>query len=144
MFFFFNDTATTEIYTLSLHDALPISGLATCSRATRYGSPQATSDSATAAAPTPRTSITSSSRRTRRCKRLTVQCARTWSTCTRSRRRAEHTIARSLRAMPSTQDQVYARWRDEPERFWAEAADSVRSEERRVGKECRSRWSPYH
>src|SRR5689334_24431830 len=25
--FFFNDTATTEIYTLSLHDALPISGL---------------------------------------------------------------------------------------------------------------------
>src|SRR3712207_7332031 len=27
MFFFFNDTATTEIYTLSLHDALPISSL---------------------------------------------------------------------------------------------------------------------
>src|SRR2546429_1473938 len=26
-FFFFNDTATTEIYTLSLHDALPISPL---------------------------------------------------------------------------------------------------------------------
>ena len=24
------------------------------------------------------------------------------------------------------------------------AATSVRSEERRVGKECRSRWSPYH
>src|SRR2546422_8383867 len=27
MSFFFNDTATTEIYTLSLHDALPISSL---------------------------------------------------------------------------------------------------------------------
>src|SRR5256885_12818827 len=27
VFFFFNDTATTEIYTLSLHDALPISPL---------------------------------------------------------------------------------------------------------------------
>src|SRR5438132_5092536 len=26
-FFFFNDTATTEIYTLSLHDALPISSM---------------------------------------------------------------------------------------------------------------------
>src|SRR2546430_5818834 len=26
LLFFFNDTATTEIYTLSLHDALPISG----------------------------------------------------------------------------------------------------------------------
>src|SRR2546430_11260687 len=28
-FFFFNDTATTEIYTLSLHDALPISLIGT-------------------------------------------------------------------------------------------------------------------
>src|SRR5258708_34500443 len=28
LFFFFNDTATTEIYTLSLHDALPIWGRA--------------------------------------------------------------------------------------------------------------------
>src|SRR6476620_12689480 len=28
-FFFFNDTATTEIYTLSLHDALPIRGSGT-------------------------------------------------------------------------------------------------------------------
>src|SRR3712207_6991704 len=34
-FFFFNDTATTEIYTLSLHDALPISagGLAASAHA---------------------------------------------------------------------------------------------------------------
>src|SRR2546425_749287 len=29
IFFFFNDTATTEIYTLSLHDALPIFGIMT-------------------------------------------------------------------------------------------------------------------
>src|SRR2546429_9725784 len=29
-FFFFNDTATTEIYTLSLHDALPICSLPSC------------------------------------------------------------------------------------------------------------------
>src|SRR5437660_12069375 len=28
--FFFNDTATTEIYTLSLHDALPISSSSDC------------------------------------------------------------------------------------------------------------------
>src|SRR3712207_9119745 len=33
-FFFFNDTATTEIYTLSLHDALPI-----CSAASRAAMP---------------------------------------------------------------------------------------------------------
>src|SRR3989442_15884801 len=31
-FFFFNDTATTEIYTLSLHDALPISRYRACIR----------------------------------------------------------------------------------------------------------------
>src|SRR5215212_11890262 len=28
--------------------------------------------------------------------------------------------------------------------FWAPSRETVRSEERRVGKECRSRWSPYH
>src|SRR2546427_6544382 len=31
-FFFFNDTATTEIYTLSLHDALPICTSKSCQR----------------------------------------------------------------------------------------------------------------
>src|SRR2546430_10654239 len=35
VFFFFNDTATTEIYTLSLHDALPISGPQRAPDATR-------------------------------------------------------------------------------------------------------------
>src|SRR2546430_13983213 len=37
LFFFFNDTATTEIYTLSLHDALPISGGAGSRRGTPSG-----------------------------------------------------------------------------------------------------------
>src|SRR2546421_2344650 len=37
--FFFNDTATTEIYTLSLHDALPISRQ--CPEATGLGRPPA-------------------------------------------------------------------------------------------------------
>src|SRR2546430_8462542 len=37
IFFFFNDTATTEIYTLSLHDALPICGHARLERFTRAG-----------------------------------------------------------------------------------------------------------
>src|SRR2546429_5231314 len=35
-FFFFNDTATTEIYTLSLHDALPISQGASCESRTLF------------------------------------------------------------------------------------------------------------
>src|SRR5258708_38351411 len=34
LFFFFNDTATTEIYTLSLHDALPI--YTNCARMCAY------------------------------------------------------------------------------------------------------------
>src|SRR5947208_6073342 len=34
-FFFFNDTATTEIYTLSLHDALPICQRRRCARRAR-------------------------------------------------------------------------------------------------------------
>src|SRR2546430_10718193 len=37
-FFFFNDTATTEIYPLSLHDALPISATAPSARACRASS----------------------------------------------------------------------------------------------------------
>src|SRR5229473_7592518 len=36
-FFFFNDTATTEIYTLSLHDALPISAGPVAHRHRRIG-----------------------------------------------------------------------------------------------------------
>src|SRR2546426_12396439 len=36
-YFFFNDTATTEIYTLSLHDALPISALLHQQRGNRHG-----------------------------------------------------------------------------------------------------------
>src|SRR2546430_10098926 len=52
-FFFFNDTATTEIYTLSLHDALPISPIGTsspsCWRPTP-GWPAAASTSARGAA----------------------------------------------------------------------------------------------
>src|SRR2546428_3460664 len=44
VFFFFNDTATTEIYTLSLHDALPIFGSRWPSRARHVASsPSATS-----------------------------------------------------------------------------------------------------
>src|SRR5260221_6492293 len=39
-FFFFNDTATTEIYTLSLHDALPISAFGQQELAQQHGARQ--------------------------------------------------------------------------------------------------------
>src|SRR2546430_6034245 len=50
-FFFFNDTATTEIYTLSLHDALPISNPGTAARP----GPSRVTSPAMKASPTTRT-----------------------------------------------------------------------------------------
>src|SRR3712207_9368458 len=47
--FFFNDTATTEIYTLSLHDALPI--WASAGRSTTSCSPPSPGASATSCCP---------------------------------------------------------------------------------------------
>src|SRR2546422_6886869 len=51
-FFFFNDTATTEIYTLSLHDALPISTRST--RSSRQSVPPATAKATPFTLPAPR------------------------------------------------------------------------------------------
>src|SRR5436190_22267084 len=62
-FFFFNDTATTEIYTLSLHDALPISARRRCSppRRVRAAAPRT---------PPARSSATPAARRDRKSTRL--------------------------------------------------------------------------
>src|SRR5256886_16660069 len=91
LFFFFNDTATTEIYTLSLHDALPIS------RSGSWEKPDAA-----------RTSITTS-----------------WGAWTSS---------------PA----LWARRWAAPAAATPAGERKSRSEERRGGEECRSRWSPYH
>ena len=40
--------------------------------------------------------------------------------------------------------QVYALWNVLQKRNFKYSSTTNRSEERRVGKECRSRWSPYH
>src|SRR3712207_8321039 len=58
--FFFNDTATTEIYALSLHDALPICS-GGCSSCRRPGRPTGSTPTATASR-TPTTPSTRSSR----------------------------------------------------------------------------------
>src|SRR2546422_9312600 len=97
-FFFFNDPATTEIYTLSLHDALPI-----------LRSLKLRVDViAMSATPIPRTLQMSLAG----LRATSEACAGSASPTSRSRQRA--------------------------------ASASARSEERRVGKECRSRWSPDH
>src|SRR2546425_12425909 len=94
LLFFFNDTATTEIYTLSLHDALPISP------ALPVAPEVVATNCAAVVAPKPVVSLAVPSR----------------------------TIS-LVAAVPLLITAIVA-----PER----------SEERRVGKECRSRWSPYH
>ena len=43
--------------------------------------------------------------------------------------------------LPSGESQLSVTWDDI---LWAAVTVGRRSEERRVGKECRSRWSPYH
>src|SRR3989454_9539155 len=88
-FFFFNDTATTEIYTLSLHDALPI-----------YAD--------------------------RVIEILGIDQVIAAQLFTGLR---ERTVGHQPLAFADP-DRGGRRHR--------------RSEERRVGKECRSRWSPYH
>src|SRR5436190_4950530 len=60
--FFFNDTATPEIYTLSLHDALPISSCAVYVRQARTGTRDARS--ACAAADSARAATTRSEEHT--------------------------------------------------------------------------------
>src|SRR3712207_9434454 len=101
LLFFFNDTATTEIYTLSLHDALPIS-FEVRHRWEDRPVPPPPDGTPTEYLP----------------------------------------FRQQARGVPGAHGR--------PE--WLKARipdgevyrDIKRSEERRVGKECRSRWSPYH
>src|SRR3712207_9067639 len=92
MFFFFNDTATTEIYTLSLHDALPICMLGTVMN----------------------------------CLALQAFCEQVGL-----QTRVQTAIEMGQVAEPYIPRKAVRHL-------------EKRSEERRVGKECRSRWSPYH
>src|SRR3712207_2068377 len=56
--------------------------------------------------------------------------------------KSKPTILRAIQTgkVSATRDEPTGEWRIEP----AELFRVYRSEERRVGKECRSRWSPYH
>src|SRR3712207_9356199 len=122
-FFFFNDTATTEIYTLSLHDALPI---------WRFGYPRPQRSSGQ--------------------HRLYIHGeVAALRDALQEGLSISSAISRAKEALSSdTHVLVGALSSFELERADAamEAAIALRSversEERRVGKECRSRWSPYH
>src|SRR3712207_8390363 len=77
MFFFFNDTATTEIYTLSLHDALPI-----------Y-SPPCSKPTVAISYPTTCPPTSSSTWRTTRFQRAATGPFGSMNTCVTSRARSE-------------------------------------------------------
>src|SRR3989442_15622170 len=104
-FFFFNDTATTEIYTLSLHDALPIF---------------------LAAIAIPKFANTKEK----------AYIASMKSDLRNLVTAEEAYFADSIKYAGTTACTATA--------GSATYCETTRSEERRVGKECRSRWSPYH
>src|SRR3712207_9163421 len=108
IYFFFNDTATTEIYTLSLHDALPIF---VTHEALGQGS------------------------------RLVLQKKGNLDVAFNTQAASKFCQIRNIYEDPNEWQFWLQSGYDTRVRDWHE---KVRSEERRVGKECRSRWSPYH
>src|SRR3712207_7352571 len=68
--FFFNDTPTTEIYTLSLHDALPISATSACSGLTGTSSNPCPARSQASARPSRKPVATGSRKADRKSTRL--------------------------------------------------------------------------
>src|SRR2546430_16711999 len=106
-FFFFNDTATTEIYPLPLHDALPI--YQELAGARLHGPPQV------------------------------VALALDGHD---DDRRPWGFLGQHLGRLDAVHDRHVDVHEDDVRHDLLGLLD--RSEERRVGKECRSRWSPYH
>src|SRR5256884_9885775 len=161
-FFFFNDTATTEIYTLSLHDALPIymgsfgrslpdfvdtnTGPAVTSISyavtggplggTTYTTPFYGTASTVVKTPTGTVvSSTTQGRPNPNFGSMTEVFSGISSNYNALAVQINRRMSRHLQFMGNY--------------TWSHALDfgqngSTRSEERRVGKECRSRWSPYH
>ena len=157
-FFFFNDTATTEIYTLSLHDALPILPICHCGSAPSFYPahfslrqhhrflycPFLVAAAAlflycpvlVAAAP-PLFIFTNS-----RCGSAPAFYSAHFSL----RQRPRFLYCPFLVAAAPRFFLPNSRCRSAPSFYPAHFSlrQHPRSEERRVGKECRSRWSPYH
>jgi len=67
---------------------------------------------------------------------------------TRAMQRATFDLSRGLKTQIDAFGVLGLKYKDlrdlSPEEQFKLIADRLRSEERRVGKECRSRWSPYH
>ena len=55
-----------------------------------------------------------------------------------------HCCSSAIRFIPDLDDIISFEECTRDESLGGETESAARSEERRVGKECRSRWSPYH
>ena len=150
-FFFFNDTATTEIYTLSLHDALPIShSRVSTFENCPYQYKLRYIDKKKPDVPTTIEAFMGNMvHRTleflyknrkfkkRVAKNILIKFYRDlW----------EKNYSNDILIVKAEKENVGAEnYRKMGEKFISDYYDRMkRSEERRVGKECRSRWSPYH
>ena len=135
LIFLFNDTATTEIYTLSLHDALPIYiGYQEMLELASYGAKMHPRSIELGAAFQIPIYVASSFKETQGT--LIHQKA--------DERPMEDRIKVTGIAYDTNVAKITVR--SVPDRPGIAAAlfEPLRSEERRVGKECRSRGSPYH
>src|SRR5256885_16094582 len=134
LFFFLNDTAPTEISPLSLHAALPICQALLRGRLIRR-------DGSSLPAEIHVHCLSLSGRRL---------FFTTWHDLSERTGQDEQIGQPNAQLEPHLQNRTWP-WQDSTrplETVIRETPDLVfakdRSEERRVGKECRSRWSPYH
>src|SRR3712207_3271973 len=167
IYVFFNDTATTEIYTLSLHDALPIYALEHLKieydhtvrdphgNIVQYlygedGIDPAKSDHGEAVNISrliESESIVDEGRKAIEDVTKDIISKYAGSLNPRMKANLEKALLEN-RLSKDGVEKVMKKVLDLIDRALAEPGEAVgvvtRSEERRVGKECRSRWSPYH
>ena len=152
LFFFFNETAPTEIYTLSLHDALPSSRMAAMQQALKFFAPDLPVLVFPAWDCLPYDRISPNAEvSARRMATLAILAdgyefpsviLATLNAATQKIPERKVVASSSFTAVVGTQINV-ENLRAYLVRMGYNQAPT-RSEERRVGKECRSRWSPYH
>src|SRR3989449_11486813 len=151
-FFFFNDTATTEIYTLSLHDALPISVLEGPQEilVEQLGLlvPSGTQPRLLLEAAPLLLRVVQLAERVRDLALLDEELpaldTRGVSPLELRERRERHGIVEHERRLHQRRLDIVLEHLVHKLHPGELIGLGDRSEERRVGKECRSRWSPYH